>query len=196
MMRTTRREFLSIVATGVAGTAASRLLGAQEPQAPQPTMTGPMNESAHRPVRLPPKGAPVLTDAERDDVERRLGCQCGCGLDIFICRTTHFTCEVSPAMHRDVQELIRGGHSAEEIIDAFQGVYGERVLMAPKKTGFNWAGYLVPYAAFAGGAAAIVTLIRRWHRPEPDASSVQRMPIEATPDELARLRAAMKDDSR
>lgn len=191
-----RREFLGVITASVAGATASRLMGAQEPQATAPTMAGPMDESAYRPVKLPPRGSPVLSEAERDDVERRLGCQCGCGLDIFICRTTHFTCEVSPAMHRDVQELIRGGHGAQEIIDAFQSVYGERVLMAPKKSGFNWAGYLVPYAALGGGAAAVIALIRRWHRPAPGPVQVQPLPFEATPDEMARLRAAMKDDSR
>ena len=43
-------------------------------------------------------------------------------------------------MHRDVVALVNGGYTAQEIIDAFVGVYGERVRMAPKKSGFNAAG--------------------------------------------------------
>ena len=36
--------------------------------------------------------------------------------------------------------LVQGGYSAQEIIDAFVDTYGERVLMAPRKSGFNLVG--------------------------------------------------------
>jgi hypothetical protein len=40
-----------------------------------------------------------------------------------------------------------GRHSGDEIIQAFERVYGEAVLMAPKREGFNLAGYWMPFAA-------------------------------------------------
>ena len=94
-----------------------------------------MDQSAARPVRLPPKpgATPVLTTAQRDELEHHLHCQCGCTLDVFTCRTTDFSCQVSPAMHRDVMELVKGGYGAQEIIDAFVATYGERALMAPNE---------------------------------------------------------------
>ena len=95
-----------------------------------------------------------MTPMQRDALEHQIRCQCGCTLDVYTCRTTDFSCQVSPAMHRDIMALVEGGYSAQEILDAFVDTYGERALMAPKKEGFNWAGYLVPFGALAAGAAA------------------------------------------
>jgi cytochrome c-type biogenesis protein CcmH len=96
-------------------------------------------------------------------------------------------------MHRDVMSLVSNGYSADEILAAFSGAYGERVLMAPVKQGFNWLGYLLPFAALGGAAAAAATVIRRWGReaPAPGASPTQ---TNATAEELARLEAAIRDD--
>ena len=144
----------------------------------------PMDQGSYRPVRLAPKGEPVLTDAQRDDLEHRIRCLCGCTLDVFTCRTTDFSCQVSPAMHRDVMSLVAGGYGEPEILDAFIGVYGIRVLMAPPKSGFNWAGYLAPFVALGGGAALVAVLLRRWRHADAPPAPV---PVDATPDELARL---------
>src|SRR5689334_17534487 len=129
-----RRDFFLRVLAGAAGASGfavvvSRSLGAQAPQAPQaPTAVDSsnlfaMDQQASRPVRLPPKpGArAVVSAAERDELEHRLRCQCGCTLDVYTCRTTDFSCQVSPAMHHDVMALVSGGYSAQEIVDAFVG---------------------------------------------------------------------------
>ncbi|MEJ7810087.1 MAG: cytochrome c-type biogenesis protein CcmH [Gemmatimonadaceae bacterium] len=192
-----RRGFLAALAAGAAGAGASGAVAAQGSQ-PSPTQgaTGPMDEGAYRPVRLPAKAERVsMPDEARDDLERHLGCQCGCGLDIFICRTTHFTCAVSPAMHRDVMGLVAGGHSAREITDAFVGVYGERVLMSPRKAGFNWAGYLAPFVALGGGTLVVMTLIKRWGSARAAGAVVTAVPLRATAEEMSRLRAALRDDA-
>ena len=157
-MTMTRRQFVGAVAAGV-GVAAIPL--AVSGQGASTGFAG-MNEGAHQPVRLPPKGSgPSMTEAERDALEHRVRCQCSCTLDVYTCRTTDFSCSVSPAMHRDVMTLVAGGYGAQEILDAFVGVYGEKVLMAPKKAGFNWAAYLVPFAALGCGAALVTALIRK-----------------------------------
>jgi cytochrome c-type biogenesis protein CcmH len=158
-----------------------------------------MDESVIRPVRLPPKpnARPALTTQQRDDLEHRMRCQCGCTLDVFTCRTTDFSCSVSPAMHRDVQRLVEGGYSADEIIAAFSDVYGERVLMAPKKEGFNWAGYVMPFVAIAGGGTVVASLLRRWKARTPAARPAfadRTLDVDASPEELARLDAAVRGE--
>jgi cytochrome c-type biogenesis protein CcmH len=99
-------------------------------------------------------------------------------------------------MHRDVIALVEGGYSAQEILDAFVGTYGERALMAPKREGFNWAGYLVPFGALAAGAAAVATVLRGMQRRTgPAAVPVDGVPARlGTDDELARLDAAIRHD--
>jgi len=203
-----RREFLRGALVGAASTSASialigRSVAAQAPQAPSGVDSSnlfAMDQSASRPVRLPPKPGSrvVVSAAERDELEHRLRCQCGCTLDVYTCRTTDFSCQVSPAMHRDVMELVSGGYSAQEIIEAFVGTYGERVLMAPPANGFNLLGWVAPFIALGGGAVLVVAALRRWQRPAPRLAVAQptrgARPDGATDDELARLDAAVRDD--
>jgi cytochrome c-type biogenesis protein CcmH len=201
-----RREFLGrALAVGGGMLVGARTLAAQQgtpgsggEQSSGSSNLFDMNQGAARRVVRPPKaGAPAsMSDDERDALERQIRCQCGCTLDVYVCRTTDFACQVSPAMHRDVIALVEGGHSAQEIIDAFVDTYGEVALMAPKKEGFNWAGYLVPFGALAAGGAALVTVLRRMQ------SRAARVALTAVPtgaplgtsDELARLDAAIRRD--
>ena len=158
----------------------------------------PMDQSAARSVRLAPKPgfAPSMTDDTRDALEHQIRCQCGCTMDVYTCRTTDFSCQVSPAMHHDIMALVQGGHSAQEILDAFVDVYGERVLMAPKKVGFNIVGYVLPGVALSIGAIVLAVILQRWNRPATRATSATTaVPLDATPEELATLDAAIRDDS-
>ena len=189
-----RREFIAAVVAGGTVLAARSLAGAQ--QVTQ-TFSGPMEQDAYLPVKLAAKPGAIasMTDAQRDDLEHQIKCQCGCPLDVYTCRTTDFSCSVSPAMHADIMGLVSGGYVATEILRAFQKVYGERVLMSPVKSGFNWLGYVTPSIAIAVGALLIFSLIRKWgaraaQRPTPVAANTS-----ATTAELDAIEAALRDDS-
>src|SRR3954466_3289555 len=188
-----RREFvlaLPVLALGAA--AFPRVLPAQAMQ----TFNGPMADAndVYRPVTLPAKpGAQAsMTAADRDDLEHQLHCQCGCNLDVYTCRTTDFACSVSPAMHADVMGLVSGGHGAAEILAAFKAVYGEKVLMAPGKSGFNLVGYTMPFVALGAGAVVVSALLKRWKSRTPGTAAVPVSHIDATDSELSALDAAVR----
>ena len=212
---TTRRGFL------VRGAALGALLLARQSAAqdsaggfvPSPSGTSPdsqssasnlfpMDQGAAKSVRRPPKVGATrkLTVAERDDVEHRVRCQCGCTLDVYTCRTTDFACEVSPAMHRDILALVEGGYGAQEIVDAFRETYGERALMAPTREGFNLVGWAMPFTALAVGATIVAMLVRRWSRRAASvraahaATAPIAIHVDATADEMARLNAAVRGE--
>jgi cytochrome c-type biogenesis protein CcmH len=204
---TSRRDFL----TRLAGGSAVALLGASRGNAQQRGGMGKMHDSsivrdstnlfamdqqAAQQVARPPKpGATAsMTPLERDALERRIHCQCGCTLDVFTCRTTDFSCQVSPAMHRDVVALVQGGYSAQEIIDAFVGTYGQRVLMAPTKSGFNLVAWFTPGIALLVGAAAVAIIVRRLKTRSSGKTATPATHVDATSDELSRLEAAVKGD--
>jgi cytochrome c-type biogenesis protein CcmH len=132
------------------------------------------------------------TDAAIQAIEKRLKCSCGCGLDIYTCRTTDFTCTYSPALHKEVVRLAEAGKTDEQIIAAFVGQYGEAVLMAPPRRGFNLAGYFVPSLAIIVAAAFLVRVLRRWTRDAQVAHATieRQLPTapDASPAELQRLR--------
>ncbi len=223
-----RRQFLLSLGVGATSVAGARVSGAslnkggrdqgsgvggttdaQQPGAAQgasgvrTTMSGPMNDEAYKPVQLPPKpgAAPSMPVAARDELEHHLHCQCGCTLDVYTCRTTDFTCPISPAMHQDVIHLVEGGYTAPEIIGAFRAAYGERVLMAPVREGFNWAAYLTPFLAIGAGATLVAVLTQRWRHAVDDRTqefrTMGQLPpdVPGTPEEMARLEAAIKNDA-
>jgi cytochrome c-type biogenesis protein CcmH len=138
------------------------------------------------------RALPPITAADNDAgiqaIEKQLKCSCGCGLDIYTCRTTDFSCTYSPGLHQQVLTLAKQGRSAQEIIDAFVGQYGQQVLMAPPKRGFNLAGYFVPSLAILVAGAFLVRALRRWTRAAelavPESSPP---PAGATPAVLERL---------
>jgi cytochrome c-type biogenesis protein CcmH len=114
-------------------------------------------------------------------------------------------------VHGDINALVAGGYTADEIMAAMTDTYGELILMAPRKRGFNLLAWFVPFAAVGIGLLVIATVLRRWRRTgemsrraedaAPGAAagttrSVDSRHTEATPDELARLDAVLRDDSR
>ena len=163
------------------------------------TFNGPMADAndVYRPVTLPAKANATasMTDAQRDELEHQIHCQCGCNLDVYTCRTTDFACSVSPAMHADVMGLVSGGHTAQEILAAFKAVYGEKVLMAPGKSGFNLVGYTMPFVALGAGGVIVTALIRRWKSRAPALVVAASHPVDATESELAALDAAVRRET-
>jgi cytochrome c-type biogenesis protein CcmH len=203
----TRRDFLRAGALLTAAAVLSPRLRAQgTTQGAQGAANVEMAQSAYKPVSLPkkPGAKPLIAQLQRDELERGLKCACPCKLDVFTCRTTDFQCGISPAMHSDVVRLIEGGYSADEIVAAFTTVYGERVLMAPVKEGFNIAGYVVPFITVGIGATMLMAMLRRWKRESeiaaPAVASQSVLPISgnvpaATDDELRRLEAAVRGEA-
>jgi cytochrome c-type biogenesis protein CcmH len=192
--RITRREWLA-GAAAFAALAATRGLAAQTP-APAPGSlpgsgpTGSLGDPAAA-------GRPQAVTTARDDdadiqaIDKRLRCTCGCTLDVYTCRTTDFSCTYSPELHREVLQLRDGGKTGQQIVDAFVAKYGEQALMAPKPQGFNLAGYLLPGSLVtAAGGVMLWILARRRVRTAEDLAPVA---VDATPEELERLRQALAE---
>ncbi|HEU5465467.1 MAG TPA: cytochrome c-type biogenesis protein CcmH [Gemmatimonadales bacterium] len=168
----TRRQFWGALAGGlVAGDLPARLLGQgiQRPvdtaQAPLPGAgpTGTLADPARAGRPLDPVTARD-NDAGIQAIEKRLSCTCGCGLDIYTCRTTDFSCTYSPGYHRQILALAASGMSANDIIAEFVKEHGESILMSPPKRGFALFGYFGPWAVVAVAATGLAWLIRRWAR--------------------------------
>ncbi len=176
-----RRDFLAAVAGAL-------VLTAQGPDSLPGT--GPSGRlwdpsRAGRPV------APVTAadnDAAIQAIEKQIRCTCGCNLDVYTCRTTDFTCTVSPAMHRQVVTLAGQGKTGPQIVDQFVRENGVAILMAPPKHGFNLAGYFVPSLLIVVAGAVLALVLRRWTRaaPAPDAPRPVSS-VAATPEELEHL---------
>jgi cytochrome c-type biogenesis protein CcmH len=177
-----RRDFLASVAGAL-------VLTAQGPDSlPGTGPAGRLWDPARAGRPLPPVTA-ADNDAAIQAIEKQIHCTCGCNLDVYTCRTTDFSCTVSPAMHERVLALVQQGRSGQQIIDAFVREHGIAILMAPPKRGFNLAGYFVPSLAIIVAGVALTLVLRRWVRAaRPAGETALPGNSAATPEELARLR--------
>ncbi len=196
--RATRRAWLA---------AAGALLVSRSAQAQQRDSLGGRGEvgTLHYPSVV---GRPADTaqagrnNAEIQALEKRLKCPCPCGLDVYTCRTTDFTCTYSPESHRQVVAMWDQGLTADQIIDEFVKEYGERALMAPPPRGFNLAGYLVPGALILLLGAVLTWVLMRRSRVaatatggSPDPEGVQAPLLGgATAEELAELERELAEE--
>ena len=190
-----RRELLrSAILSLLGGTALRAGASAQAPAARPDSAAG---DPLYRPDLVQQRA--VATAADNDPVvkalEQKLKCTCGCNLDIYVCRTTDFTCQYSPALHQEVIDLLAAGKDADQVVATFVAKYGEQILMAPPAKGFNLAGYLVPGAAvlLAGSAIGLVLLRRaRAAAPEPRPALPADLPAPNSTDQET-LRRALAD---
>ena len=142
-----------------------------------------------------------LTGYENDPfivgLEGKLRCMCGCNRSIYHCRTTDFTCTTSPALHREVIRLTEANMSAQEILDAFVLKYGEEVLMAPPKSGFGLAAYVVPGTLITVVGGALLWVLSRRTRIASVVRADEDSPVTdaevVSSEDRARLEAAIKD---
>lgn len=186
-----RRRFLGGLAASVVPVVGLAQQGAQTDSA-----VGQLWDPSRAGRLVAPRGARDNAE-EIKAIEHRLRCTCGCNLDVYTCRTTDFTCSVSPAMHREVLGMWEEGKTAEEIIAAFVAEHGEAVLMAPPKEGFNLVGYAMPFAAVMAGLGALLIFLRRHtQRAAVVAAAVEEKAVglDATDDELAQIAAELRSD--
>jgi cytochrome c-type biogenesis protein CcmH len=98
----------------------------------------------------------------------------------LICPTCHSTLELSDApiadrMRAFIRERIAAGDTKSEIKAQLVSQFGEGVLAAPPKKGFNLLAWALP---LAGGLAAILVLalaLRRWSRTRGEAAEEARV---------------------
>ncbi len=187
-LQVSRREFLVLGAGSLLGVVASaRRATFQGPDSlPGTGPSGRLADPSRAGRPLPPVTA-ADNDAAIQAIEKRLHCTCGCNLDVYTCRTTDFTCTVSPALHRRVVELAEQGKTGQQILDDFVQQHGVAILMAPPKRGFNLAGYFLPFLIIAAASVALTRALRRWSRAPAVKPVVPVAGVAATPEELERL---------
>ena len=113
--------------------------------------------------------APIpLTPAQEElaaEIESELKCP--------ICRSQSVRTSrsfMAQDMSRQVRRMVAEGRSKEQVREYFVSRYGDYIILAPRKEGFAWTVWLLPFALVLGGAATILAMTRRWKsRPVPAA---------------------------
>ncbi len=93
-----------------------------------------------------------------------------------ICPTCHTTLELSTSPIADrlrsyIRARIAAGDTKSEIKSKLVDQFGESVLAAPPKRGFNLLAWLLPFGGLAIAGAALAVLARRWSRAREEPAS-------------------------
>ena len=90
-----------------------------------------------------------------------------------ICPTCHTTLELSSApiadrMRAFIRQRIAAGDTKSEIKEKLVANFGEGVLAAPPKKGFNLLAWVLPLAGAAVALVVLALAARRWARSRPE----------------------------
>ncbi len=106
-------------------------------------------------------GPAAMAGSDVDDIAGQLACQCGCGLTALACGGA-MQCDVGDQMVTLISTKVKQGETREQILAYFVSQYGEKVLAAPTKQGFNLTAWITPFLAIVGGGAAVFFVLREW----------------------------------
>ncbi len=93
------------------------------------------------------------------DVESGVICVLdGCMMNLSVCETL-----AADKLRVVIREkLFKEGFDKEETYAYLAEVYGDKVLAAPPKRGFNWVAWLGPFVATIGGGAFVYLGLEEW----------------------------------
>jgi cytochrome c-type biogenesis protein CcmH len=99
--------------------------------------------------------------ALQTSIQNELACFCGCGMTIQGC-LGGMTCSESKAVSKQVASLLEDGKTKTQVLQAMVAQYGERILAAPTKEGFNLTAWILPFVALLIGGVIVAKVIARW----------------------------------
>ena len=124
------------------------------------------------------------------DIADRIVCTCGCSN--MVLRSCQ--CGTAAAMREQILTKIEAGETAEAILANYVDQYGETILAAPTKEGFNLTAYWLAYVLIALFAVFIIFVLRRWtaHDKAPDLLPLGAEAAFEDAEYLARLEDELK----
>lgn len=130
---------------------------------------------------------PAVAVPPVSSVSDKIMCLCGCNSVLSVC--PHPDCSWGIPAKEDIKQQLEAGTAPDAIIAQYVSKYGEQVLAAPTKRGFNMVVWVLPFAMLLIGAVAIFLLARTWavrRSATEESALVVPVPVEDHPDEMVR----------
>ncbi|MBT5028389.1 MAG: hypothetical protein HOM97_08350 [Nitrospina sp.] len=114
--------------------------------------------------------SPAGAGALLQDLENALMCKCDdkCGKVLINC-----TCSTSDKTRGTFTKMLESGLTVEQIIKMQVDKYGETVLSAPTKFGFNLTAWVMPFVALVAGGFGVRKVLSSWVRKKDDSDSAE-----------------------
>ena len=93
------------------------------------------------------------------DLENQLMCKCDdkCGKVLINC-----TCSTADKNRKKFTKMLESGLTVDQIVQQQVEKYGETVLSAPTKNGFNLTAWVIPFGALMIGGVGLRRLLNGW----------------------------------
>lgn len=100
---------------------------------------------------------PTFADSQVDEIAKELMCQCGCGKLLDVCEM-----ETAKQMKDLIAQKLEAGWNKKRIVEYLVTQYGEKVLAAPTKRGFNLTAWVTPFLGLLAGGGLIWAIVVSW----------------------------------
>jgi cytochrome c-type biogenesis protein CcmH len=106
--------------------------------------------------------ATVWAASKMANLENALMCKCDdkCGKVLINC-----TCDTSKETRKVLMSKLESGLTVDQIVQQYVDKYGETILSAPTKSGFNLSAWIMPFAALVIGGFGVRKVMQSWIRP-------------------------------
>ena len=96
-------------------------------------------------------------------IKNSLVCLCDCNMIVEACEGS-MACQSAEKLTVEAAGYIEQGMDKEAVLATFIKKYGEHILAAPTKRGFNLLAWILPFAAIFLAGLGITVVLRRWVR--------------------------------
>jgi len=103
--------------------------------------------------------APLAAQGSVDAIASQFICLCGCGKILNVCEM-----DTAAQMKSIIAAKLDEGWGKKKIVAYMTDTYGEKVLAAPTKRGFNLTAWVTPFVVLFAGVALIWFVIGAWVR--------------------------------
>lgn len=100
---------------------------------------------------------PPISDDAVNQIAKQMFCPVCENVPLDVCPT-----QACHQWRETIRLMLAEGKTEQEIKDYFVQQYGDRVLAAPPRRGFNWLVYVVPPVLVLAGLAFFFTVLRNW----------------------------------
>ncbi|MBT3924092.1 MAG: hypothetical protein HOF21_16110 [Nitrospina sp.] len=135
--------------------------------------------------QVSPAGAGALLQ----DLENALMCKCDdkCGKVLLNC-----TCSTSDKTRAKFSKMLESGLTVDQIIKMQVDEYGETILSAPTKFGFNLTAWMTPFVALVAGGFGVRKILLAWVGKKSGSDTTE--PAEDEPEISKKYSKRLKDE--
>ena len=124
----------------------------------------------------------VNAGAILSDLENQLMCKCDdkCGKVLINC-----TCSTADKNRKKFTKMLESGLTVDQIVQQQVEKYGETVLSAPTKNGFNLTAWVIPFGALMIGGVGLRRLLSGWVGKNKSDTELQSKDVGGTPESVS-----------